>query len=526
MTALVSQAAHPLLQSENTRIQFLFRAAAEDFMSARRHRPESWRRVAALAVLAALVLPVTSCATNPVTGKNEFTLMSESEEIRVGGEADKELRAQMGVYGDPALQQYVTDVGMRLAASGQRPGLPWHFAVVDQADINAFALPGGYVYITRGLLAYLDTEAEMAGVLGHEIGHVNARHSAQGYTRSVTLMGGAALASILFPKAAPYAAGGAAGLSVLFLKYDRNQELQADRLGAEYAAKVGWTPLGMPGVLEVLSRLEAGTGKGGVPNWLSTHPRSDDRLARVDPSVQALLAAAPAAGWVENRDRYLRRVDGLVFGDDPREGLVRGNVFVHPDLRFQVAFPDGWTIDNGKTEVVATAPGDQKAAMVLRLVDQPASASLEDAAAEAMRKDGFELLRGDRSTVHGLPAFLGTYEATVEDVGIVRMQAAHVAIDGRLVMVGGMTPRSQYSTQRDTFASSIATFAPIGREDAARIRPNRLGFATVREGETWESIAKRTGGLIKPRALAILNDVAPETPPVAGRRVKVVVAGR
>jgi len=495
-------------------------------MSARLHRRESWQRVAALAVLAAVVLPLTSCATNPVTGKNEFSLMSESDEIRVGGEADKELRAQMGVYDDPALQQYVTDVGMRLAASGQRPGLPWHFAVVDEADINAFALPGGYVYITRGLLAYLDTEAEMAGVLGHEIGHVNARHSAQGYTRTVTLMGGAVLTSILFPKAAPYAAGGAAGLSILFLKYDRSQELQADRLGAEYSAKVGWSPQGMEGVLEVLSRLEAGAGKGGVPNWLSTHPASEDRIARVDPSVQALMAAAPPAGWIENRDPYLRRIDGLVFGDDPREGMVRGNVFVHPGLRFQVAFPDGWTIDNGKTEVLAKAPGDEPAAMMLKLVEQPAGASLEAAATAAMTKDGFELLQGQASSVSGLPAFLGTYEATVEEVGVVRMQAAHVAVDGRLVMVGGMTPRSQYSARRTTFSSAISSFAPIGREDAARIRPNRLAFATVREGDTWVAIAQRTGNLIKPRSLAILNDVAPDTPPVAGRRIKTVVAGR
>jgi len=495
-------------------------------MSIRHLRPTRWRAGVAAVVIAALALPAISCATNPVTGKNEFTLMPESEEIRIGGEADKELRAEMGVYDDPALQEYVTDVGMRLAASGQRPNLPWHFAVVDEPDINAFALPGGYVYITRGLLAYLDTEAEMAGVLGHEIGHVNARHSAAGYTRSITLMGGAVLTSILFPKAAPYAVGGVAGLSILFLKYDRNQELQADRLGAEYSAKVGWSPMGMEGVLEVLSRLEAGSSSRGIPNWLSTHPRSDDRITKIDPSVQTLLASAPAAGWVENRDPYLGRIDGLVFGDDPREGLVRGNVFVHPDLRFQVAFPDGWKIDNGKTEVVATAPGDEKAAMVLRLVDKPASASLEDTATEAMRKDGFELLRGDRSTVHGLQAFLGTYEATVEDVGIVRMQAAHVAIDGRVIMVGGMTPRSQYTARRDTFASSISSFAPIGREEAARIRPNRLAFATVREGETWESIAKRTGGLIRARSLAVLNDVAPETPPVAGQRVKVVVAGR
>ena len=371
-------------------------------MRTRLHRPRRRRRVAAAALAAAFAILAASCATNPVTGKNEFSLMPESEEIRVGAEADKDLRAEMGVYNDPVLQQYVTGVGMRLAASGQRPNLPWHFAVVDEADVNAFALPGGYVYITRGLLAYLDTEAEMAGVLGHEIGHVNARHAAAGYTRQVTLIGGAVLTSILFPKATPYVAGGAAGLSILFLKYDRNQELQADRLGAEYSARVGWSPMGMEGVLEVLTRLEAGSNSRGVPNWLSTHPRSDDRISRIDPSVQTLLAAAPAGGWVENRDPYLQRIDGMVFGDNPRDGLVRGNVFVHPDLRFQVAFPDGWTINNGKTEVMAKAPGDQTAAMMLKLVDRSAGASLEDAATDGHEEGRLRVAA--RRPVHGARA--------------------------------------------------------------------------------------------------------------------------
>lgn len=484
------------------------------------------RFLAAAVFLAASSVWIAACATNPVTGKSEFTLMSEAEEIRVGGEADKELRAEMGVYEDPALQTYVSGVGMRLAASSQRPNLPWHFAVVDEADINAFALPGGYVYITRGLMAYMDSEAELAGVLGHEIGHVNARHSAQGYTRQVTLLGGAVLTSILFPKAAPYVAGGAAGLSILFLKFDRSQELQADRLGAEYSAKVGWSPMGMEGVLEVLSRLEAGTGRRGIPNWLSTHPRSDDRITKIDPAVQTLLASAPAGGWQENREPYLRRIDGLIFGDDPREGLVRGSTFVHPDLRFQVVFPDRWAIENGKTEVVATAPGDEKAAMVLRLVDRPEGASLEATATEALRKDGFDLLRGGPYTVNGLTAFAGTYESTVEDGTIVRLEATHVLYNGRVFMIGGMTPRSQYSARRDTFTSTIASFSPIGREEAARITPNRLAFETAREGDTWDAIARRTGNRIKPRSLAVLNGAAPESAPAPGARIKVVVAGK
>jgi len=495
-------------------------------MTARQHPRRPWRQAAAIAVIAALALPLASCATNPVTGKNEFSLMSEAEEIRVGTETDKELRAEMGVYDDPALQQYVSDVGTRLAAVSQRPQLPWHFAVLDVADVNAFALPGGYVYITRGLLAYLDTEAEMAGVLGHEIGHVNARHSAQGYTRAVSVAAGAVLTSVLFPKAAPYAMGTAAGLNILFLKYDRAQEVQSDRLGAEYTAKVGWSPKGMEGVLEALNRLEAGTDRRGIPNWLATHPPSADRIVKVDPAVQALLASRAPAEWVENRDPYLRRIDGLMFGENPREGVVRGNTFIHPDLRFKVRFPDGWAINNGKTEVLVKAPGDEQAVMLLQLVDKPEGSSLAAAAQKHMRDDGFELLRGDTSTVNGLPCFLGTYEATVEDVGIVRMQAAHIVLDRQMYLLGGLTPRSQFTARREAIASSIASFAPLGREEAASIRPSRLTFTAVRQGDTWAAIAQRNGGLVKPPFLAVLNGFGPDEPPPVGRRIKVVVAGR
>jgi predicted Zn-dependent protease len=480
----------------------------------------------ALVLLVALALSATSCVTNPVTGKSEFTLMPESEEIRLGAEADKELRAQMGVYDNAMLQQYVTGVGMRLAAAGPRPGLPWHFAVVDVADINAFALPGGYVYITRGLLAYLDTEAEMAGVLGHEIGHVNARHSAQGYTRAITLNLGAILTSVLWPKAAPYAIGAAVGLSILFLKYDRSQELQADRLGAQYASKVGWAPKGMEGVLEAISRLEASTDRRGIPNWLSTHPPTPDRIAKIDPEVQTLAASRPESEWTENREPYLSQIDGMMYGENPREGLVRGSEFVHPDMGFKVRFPDGWKIVNGKREVVASAPGDEQAQMTLTLVATPAGSSLEAVAVKAMTDLGFELLRGDLSTLNGMPAFLGTYEGTVPDVGIVRMQAAHVSKERQVIMLGGLTVRSKYSELRQAFSDTIASFSSLSRGEAAGITPNRLTFSTVREGEGWETIAKRTGGVVSAKRLAILNGFAPADPPQSGRRIKIVVKGQ
>jgi hypothetical protein len=240
----------------------------------------------AAAAVAALAL--SACATNPVTGQKEYNLMSEAQEIQLGREADPQVRAEMGVYPDPAWQEYVQSVGLKLAKASERPDLPWSFAVVDVPAVNAFALPGGYIYITRGLLAHLDSEAEMAGVLGHEIGHVTARHAARAYTRQASVGIGAAVTSIFFPEAAPYASAAQTGLGVLFLKYDRNQEVQSDSLGVRYASKAGWQPSGMSGVLETLGRIGAATDRRGVPNWLSTHPQPADRVAKVAADVAAV----------------------------------------------------------------------------------------------------------------------------------------------------------------------------------------------------------------------------------------------
>jgi len=479
----------------------------------------------AFRITLSLALAGMACATNPVTGGREFTLMSEAQEIQMGQQSDPEVRAEMGVYDDPAMQQYVQDVGMRLARASQRPELPWHFAVVDVPAVNAFALPGGYIYITRGLMAHLDNEAEMASVLGHEIGHVTARHSARAYTRSATVGLGAAVTSIFFPAAEPYAAAAQTGLGVLFLKYDRNQEVQSDRLGAEYAAKEGWAPSGMSGVLETLGRVSAATDRRGVPNWLSTHPQPEDRVAKVAATVQTLEATRASSDWTVNRDAYWQRLNGLVVGDNPREGVVRGRQFIHPDLRFLVRFPEGWTIENGKQRVTASLPGVDDVAMVLEVVPKPVGSTLEDVAVTAMSKAGFAPLRGEATRVNGLPAYLGVYEGQAQDGTITRIQAACIGHARQVYFLAGIVRRSKYSEFQAAFDDSLRSFSPISAEDAARITPNRLAFTTVRRGDTWQGIAERTGGLIPATELAVLNGFAGNSEPPVGQRIKIVIAG-
>jgi predicted Zn-dependent protease len=479
--------------------------------------------LSAVALGAALAL--AACATNPVTGQREYNLMSEAQEAQLGLEMDPQVRAEMGLYPDAGLQEYVHGVGMRLAKASERPDLPWRFAVVDVPAVNAFALPGGYIYITRGLLAHLDSEAELAGVLGHEIGHVTARHAARAYTRQASVGIGAAVTSIFFPEAAPYAAAAQTGLGVLFLKYDRNQEVQSDSLGARYAAKEGWQPAGMAGVLETLGRISGPADRRGVPNWLATHPQPADRVARVSPEIEALAATRPAAQWTENRDEYLKRLDGLLFGDNPREGLVRGREFIHPDMRFRLAYPEGWKIENGKEHVTARPAEIRDAMITLELVPDAQGASLDAVAGSSMSKAGFTRLGGESTRLNGIPAYVGVYDGQVQDGTAVRVRAAHIRLERQVLLLAGIASRSRYPQAERVFAESIRSFGPLDAAEAARIKPNRLGFTTVRNGDTWQGIADRTGGLIPASDLAVLNGFAANETPPAGQRIKIVIAG-
>src|SRR5688500_18150859 len=345
------------------------------------------------AASAILVLTI-ACATNPATGKKEFSLMSEAQEIELGRSMDGEVRKQMGVYADAELQKYVEGIGMRLARASQRPTLPWHFAVVDEPAVNAFALPGGYIYVTRGILPFLDTEADLAGVLGHEIGHVTARHSAQQYTKATSAGLGVQLLSIFVPEAQSFQGLTETALGVLFLKYGREDELQADRLGVDYTAKTGWNPAGVGGMLRTLARLDEAAGsRRGVPNWLSTHPAPADRVQKVQEYIaQSGVPAGTGTGRGDDV-AFLRRIDGLVGGDSAGKGIVRGATFAHPVLRLWIGFPRGWEVQVSREQVMGKAPdGDEY--MILQLVPK-ASGSIEQVARATMANARFRELKGD-----------------------------------------------------------------------------------------------------------------------------------
>jgi predicted Zn-dependent protease len=467
---------------------------------------------------------VAACATNPATGKKEFSLMSEAQEIQLGQQMDAEVRREMGLYEDANLQRYVETVGARLARSSERPNLPWHFAVVDSPAVNAFALPGGYIYLTRGILPFLDNEAQMAGVLSHEIGHVTARHAAQQYTKATTAGVGVTLLSIFVPEARPLQGLTEQALGVLFLKYGRDDELQADRLGVQYAARGGWDPRGVAGMLTTLERLDEASGeRRGVPNWLSTHPAPADRVQKVQAAIENVAVPVGTSGRTDEAD-FQKQIDGIVFGDSPREGIVRGNTFLHPDLRFALSFPEGWNVQNTQAQVLAKAP-ERDDYMLLQLVQTP-SGSIEQIARSGMANAGFRQLDGQPASINGMDAYVGTYQGNVEGLGNIVTLAAHIVHERSVYVFAGLAPPGDFESVQRQFTSSIQSFRALSRSEAAEIRPNRVDLYTVRDGDSWQSIAERTGrGTLKPSTLAIMNDYEPAQPPRPGDRIKVVVQG-
>jgi predicted Zn-dependent protease len=477
--------------------------------------------VQAVPLWAALTL--AACAVNPATGERQFTLMSEAQEIQIGREADVEIRRELGVYENAELQRYVNGVGQRLAKASERPELPWSFAVVDEPAVNAFALPGGYIYLTRGILAFLHDEDELAGVLGHEIGHVTARHSAQQYTKHTTAGVGLALLGIFVPEARPFQGAAEAVTGLMLLKYGRDDERQADRLGVQYTAATGYNPAGVAGMLNTLARLDDAAGsRRGVPNWLSTHPAPADRVAEVQALVKEAHGTVGTTGASRRAD-YQRRIDGIVFGDSPRQGFVRGNRFLHPELRFAVNFPEQWQVRNSPQQVMAQPAEQQNQAMVLQMVSK-ATGSVEQVARASMANAGFQHLNGQRGQLNGLDAYVGVYQGNMQGLGNTGVQAAHIVHGGTVYVLAGLAAASQFNAAQRQFDPAIRSFRPLSAAEAANLRPSRLSLYTVRSGDSWESLAKRAGEEdLRASTLAIMNNYEPNQPPKAGDRIKIVV---
>ncbi len=465
-----------------------------------------------------LLVLITACATNPATGKRQLMLVSENQEIEMGKEADKEVEGAFGLYPDEKVQAYVARLGAGLAAGSERQNLPWTFRVVDDPTVNAFALPGGFIYVTRGIMTHLDSEAELVSVLGHEIGHVTARHTASMISKQQFAMLGLGIGMVVRPELQQFGGLAQAGVGLMFLKFGRDAESQADDLGLRYLSHEGYDPQQAVEVFGVLERASAGTGEGRLPNWLSTHPAPQDRAVK----LRAAIAAGHVTGSKVERRAYLAAIDGMVFGENPREGYFVDNAFYQPDLRFKFVHPAGWKAQNQRQAVGAVSP-NQDALVVLSLAQ---GTSAEQAANEFFRSQQQSVRAGDtrRDRINGANAVTSFFEA-VSGQTMLAGRIAFIEHGGKVYRILGYSPQARFRAYDRVFDEVIHSFDAITERRYLDVQPRRLEIVTLREPMTVAAFASRYPTPVKPDVLALINGVAAGGTIPAGE-AKTVVGGR
>lgn len=484
------------------------------------------------------LLMLGACSVNPATGKQSFTgLMSPQKEAQVGADEHPKMVEQFGgAFTQDGWQAYVNEVGQKLAALSERPDLTWTFTVVNDTDVNAFALPGGYVYVTRGLLALASDEAELAGVLGHEIGHVTARHTAQRYSATAATNIGIQVLGVLSSAAG---VGGieniaAVGAELALKSYSRDQEMESDMLGVRYLTRAGYDPQAMVSFFEKLSAqqriegLKAGDANAADKNnLLATHPRTADRIEQAI-KVSGQNAAASGSGSSPapiRRDatRYLAQVDGLVFGEDVDEGVVQGKAFIHPKMRFRFDVPDGFTIKNTPDLVQATDKNGNSIKFA-----QASAKDVRDAGGmggyltKAWSKD-VAMKDVHAITVNGMDAQTASARAST-NVGILDVQRIIIEQDATRYWRFQFVSKSA-DTQRLNVPYRLTTysFRPLSRAEANAVQPKFIRVVKVGKGQTFQSLsASMAVDAYKSEWFEALNGIGPNDPLVAGTRVKVV----
>jgi predicted Zn-dependent protease len=474
--------------------------------------------VASLAIVLTLSLTTVACSTNPATGKSQLAFIGEEREIQMGKDAHQQVLATMGAYDDPELQRYVDRIGQRLAANSERPNLPWTFTVVDDASINAFAIPGGFVYLTRGILTHMSSEAEMAGVLGHEIGHITARHSVEQLSRAQLAQVGLIAGMIASPEFRQYGDLAQQGLGLAFLKFGRDDERQADDLGLRYIVEQNYNPLEMAEMFRVLDRVSAGSPQGRLPNWLSTHPNPRNRVARIEEQVPPGM---PVGDTVTARDQFLAQTENVVFGADPREGYFLGNSFYHPELRFRVQFPRGWQTQNQKQAVAAVSP-NKDAVVVLQLAqaDSPRAAAQQFFGQQGIQAAGS--LSGD---IGGLPTVGERFVVQRQQGGDIVGYAAFVEHQNRVYQLMSYTVDQRFRGYEQSLSDSLLSFGRLTDRRYIDVSPKRVDLVRIDRDMTIEEFNRRYPSNIDLQTLAIINHVEPGESLRSGQRYKRVTGG-
>jgi predicted Zn-dependent protease len=477
------------------------------------------------------VLFIYACVSDivPATGQRQYLGYTWQQETEIGKEASKQVTAVFGAYRDPKVERYVTEVGNRVLATShlRRPGAdervrntPVSFGVLDSPIINAMALPGGYIYVTRGMLAHLNNEDQLATVLAHEIGHVAARHAArQAWQQQIgqgLLLGGALITQGLGLPAQDILNLGSMAAQLIFLRYSREDELEADKLGVEYASAARYDPRETIDFFQTLNRVQEKEGQG-MPGFLSTHPNPGDRVQR----IRELTAAQPRDRRPPADARYLNPIEGLVLGEDPRQGFIEGNVFYHPDLRFRFPSPRGFKIINQPTQVIMVE-GQKRALLGFTSTGER---SLESTVAKFLNQPGLKLLERGPMRSDGFPAYAAVADAQTKNGQVVRLMVYFVEYRGSVYQFVGYTSPQLFNNFRPAFLETMQGFGEVRDNRILNRQPVRVALEPVRRPAPFRDLIPRNlPAPFTPEDVAILNQLELNQEVGPGRILKIPVA--
>jgi predicted Zn-dependent protease len=428
----------------------------------------------------------------------------------------EQARQQTGFIDNQPLGSYITSVGLAMARASERPDLPWEFHVMDDASINAFAAPGGFIFVTRGILAVMNSEAELAGVIGHEIGHVTAKHTVNQISKQQLLTGVLIAGAIAKPDLAQGLPGqlAQAGAGLLLLQYGRDDERQSDQLGHRYSLHAGYDVREMPKTFATIERVSQQADAGRLPGFLSTHPDPGDRVAATQSWADTVSSYANLR---TDRDDYLNHLDGMVFGQDPRQGYFDDNRFLHPVLRFQFDAPVNWQGANQATRVVMVEPNGQAQIELSAAAEASAAAASQAFASQ----QGIEVTGSGSATVNGLPARAVAFSATTSQGQALVGEVLFIEHRGGVYRFLGLTLAASAGQWMRSVQASLRSFASTSSNQQFR-RVRELDLITLSSGATVDRLAAQSGGAATVEELALINGVQPGEMMAAGRRVKTI----
>ena len=486
-------------------------------------------------LLLAFAVTGTGCVTtgtNPISGNTRAYGYSWEQEVKLGTEADQQIQQQYGVVDDGELQAYVDEVAQKVLSEShmRRPETPdkfrnteFHFRVLDSPIINAFALPGGYVYVTRGLLAHLNNEAQLAVVLGHEIGHVAGRHASKQAAKQQimqgVLIGGAVAGQAAFGGSVGENVLGLGGTAaqLLSLSYSRDNERESDRLGVEYAIKSGYDAADGAEFFTSLKRKSKQSGRS-LPTWQSTHPDPGRREDTVRELAQEWDQKVEGTQTARNQEAYYAAVEGIVLGDDPRQGFVENNMFYHPDLKFKFPTPAGWQVQNEASQVAMIQP-NQEAYVVFRI---SAKDTPEAAASAFAGQKGLTVIERRQETVNGRDARRVLAEGQTQQGQSLRVLAYFIEYNGNVYQFQGLSAASDYPNYRSAFLDTMTRFDALTDRTKLDVQPTRLAIRPASRTAPFRSFVEESElpKGISADDLAIINQLDLGTSVERGRPLK------